>query len=1151
MELTGSDKEQGRRTEGLRTRTSRGRKESLCEKRRASNEHARCIKRSSPISLGYGENKRGVILTLASVIIVLVLLSSCFTFAVSATAQGTNDKISYAEMKADYERIQSSSCMDNSTSSANIPDYQEAMRFFIENRGQFDSSVKFVAVTEFGKALFYDSKVQYLLERYEDGNLSGTDVVTLTFPGSAMINPQGQEVLSHYTNYFVGDPSTWVSGAKNYRSITYQEMWPGIDLTYRFSEKGLKYEFAVDPYVSEQRIEVQVEGAAVYCEPRSLTFDTGTRCLVDGDLTVTQNAIHQDLSAQFLATSNVISFKVEGRDTSKALLIDPLIYSTYLGGSGEDHGQGIAVDANGNTYITGYTNSGDFPTSSPYQAGIGGNWDAFVLKLNAAGSTLAYSTYIGGNAGDFGFGIAVDASGNAYVVGCTFSANFPTFNPYQAAIGGNLDAFVLKLNAAGSALVYSTYLGGSGEDHGDGIAVDASGNAYVVGSTPSTDFPTFSPFQANNGGGWDAIVLKFNAAGSALLYSTYIGGSGNDQGLGIAIDASGNAYVTGFTGVATYFPTFNPYQAAYGGNWDAFALKLNATGSALVYSTFIGGSGDDRGFGIAVDASGNAYVTGSTTSTNFPTSNPYQAANAGGSDVFVLKFNAAGSALVYSTYIGGSGDDRGNGIAVDANENAYVTGDAASTNFANSNAYQASNGGGIDAFLLKMGVLSVPTEPVDLQVSPSNGKVVLSWHTPAFDGNAPITHFKIYRSTTSGGETLLATVGNVLTYDDTTITHQAYYYFVAAVNSIGEGIFSSEAGPVTPYTAPGVPTGLTATPGNAQVVLNWAPPLDSGGREIINYKIYRGTSSSAETYLTSVPNVLAYTDNDRTNGVTYFYKISAVNAVAEGGWSGEASATPISVPTAPTLALATPGNAQVVLVWTAPSSNGGSLITNYKLYRGTTSGGETFLTMVGNFLTYTDPGLTNGQIYYYKVSALNDVGDGSQSNELSATPATVPSAPTLTSATPGNSEVALVWTAPSSNGGSSITNYKLYRGTTSGGETLLATSGNVLTYTDNSLTNGQTYYYTVTAVNPAGEGPFSNELNAEPFGSPTAPQNLQAIPGDAFINLTWQAPINNGGSAITNYQVWRGLSTGAETFFANAGLELWFNDTGLTNGQTY
>ena len=336
----------------------------------------------------------------------------------------------------------------------------------------------------------------------------------------------------------------------------------------------------------------------------------------------------------------------------------------------------------------------------------GGVADAFVLKLNATGSALVYSTYLGGSSQDEASDVRLDATGSAYQSGRTSSTNFPTANPLQPAYGGgNFDDFVAKLNPAGSALVYSTYLGGSGNEGFTAIAVDEAGNVYVASNTTSTNFPTVNPLQPANGGGNDAFVAKLNATGSALVYSTYLGGSGSDLALILAVDHSGNTYVAGRTS-STDFPTVNPLQPAYaGGPFDGFVAKLNAAGSALIYSTYLGGSGDtaENINGIAVDAAGNAYLSG-TAATDFPTANPLQPAYGGGpSDAFAAKINATGSALIYSTYLGGSGSDRGDYIALDAAGNVYMIGWTSSPDFPTKDPLQPDYGGGpFDAFVLKL-----------------------------------------------------------------------------------------------------------------------------------------------------------------------------------------------------------------------------------------------------------------------------------------------------------------------------------------------------------------------------------------------------------------------------------------------------------------
>jgi hypothetical protein len=421
-----------------------------------------------------------------------------------------------------------------------------------------------------------------------------------------------------------------------------------------------------------------------------------------------------------------------------------LIYSTYLGGWWEDQGYSIAVDNAGNAYVIGETGSRDFPTVNPIQENHAGLVDMFIAKISASGGGLVFSTFFGGSGVDYGDGIAVDGEGNVYLTGTTDSADFPTINPIQESRAGDYDVFITKIAASGSVLLYSTYLGGSDDyDRGNGIAVDSAGSAYVTGYTRSTDFPTANPIQGSYAGGErDAFVTKIDASGSALVYSTYLGGNDWDASYGIAVDSAGNAYVTGDTS-STDFPTANPIQGSYaGGNYgdagDAFVTKIDASGSALLYSTYLGGSGHDRvgylGNHIAVDSTGNAYVTGSTTSLDFPLANPIQGANAGSGDVFVTKIDASGNALVYSTYLGGSDGDGGWGIAVDGAGSAYVTGSTGSTDFPTVNPAQDFGGRG-DAFVVKIRTFGaqlsidklasggppwLPGEPVQYAIQMSN-----------------------------------------------------------------------------------------------------------------------------------------------------------------------------------------------------------------------------------------------------------------------------------------------------------------------------------------------------------------------------------------------------------------------------------------------
>jgi hypothetical protein len=511
-------------------------------------------------------------------------------------------------------------------------------------------------------------------------------------------------------------------------------------------------------------------------------FDQGYGIAVDasGNAYVTG----QTASADFPATPGAFQTNYGGGDifvTKVNPATNALVYSTYItGGSGN----AIAVDASGNAYVTGETLSTNFPVTPGAFTTPPNGFDTFIAKLNATGSGLVYSSRFGGNFDDFGRAIALDGNGNAYITGWTkclsTTCTFPVVNAFQPAYGGgNNDAFVTKMNAGGSALVYSTFLGGgrflnTTDDWGEGIAVDSAGSAYVTGYTYSLDFPvTPGAFQTTNNDSLDAFVTKLTPEGSALVYSTYLGGRGREQAQAIAIDAFGNAYVTGLTesedntstSLNEGFPT-TPGAFQTRGSFDAFVTKLNPQGSALVYSTYLGGPADtshngvDRGWGIAVDVAGNATVTGDTSSANFPVAAAFQPAQAGGlSDTFVTKLNAAGSALVYSTYLGGSLTDEGRAIALDAGGNTYATGDTSSFDFPTARPAQASNGGGLnnhdDAYLVKISETSGGPSPTP---TPTPAPTSTPTPTPTPTPQATLASLVLSPSSINGGGSAQGTV---------------------------------------------------------------------------------------------------------------------------------------------------------------------------------------------------------------------------------------------------------------------------------------------------------------------------------------------------------------------------------------------------------
>jgi hypothetical protein len=592
---------------------------------------------------------------------------------------------------------------------------------FEANHGQFDSQVKFLA-----------RRSQYHVF------LTPTETVLVldAAPGPVRMhlldaNPaprlEGLDRLAGKAHYFGGnDPARWVTDVPTFARVRYHEVYPGIDVIYYGRDGHIEYDLIVAPAADPSRITLAFSGI----DALVLTPAGDLRLLVaGGDLRLHAPVVYQErdghrdaiparyvpLPASEGSPRHRVRVALGPYDPARPLVIDPvLVYSTYLGGSGEENVSGelftvggIARHSDGSAYVTGSTTSADFPTANAVQP-LRGVGTAFVTKLDPSGARV-YSTYLGGSLLSEGQKVTVDAAGHAYVIGWTMSRDFPTVGALQPVYGGGEgDAFVAKLNPAGSALVYSTYLGGAKTEYGYAIAVDASGNAHVAGYTESTDFPTVNARQAAFGGGqFDPFIAKINPSGSALVYSTYHGGTKEEEALGIKVDAAGNAYVVGWTS-SPDFPLLNPIQGTFGGgSGDAYVLKLSPTGS-LLYSTYLGGSGEEQGYGIALDPTGSAYVTGTTGSVNFPTVRAFQATFGGQADAFVTKLNPAGSAIVYSTYLGGGGRDEGRGIAVSLGGEAFVAGRTASSNFPLVTPVQAALGGDFDAFVVKLDANGVP-----------------------------------------------------------------------------------------------------------------------------------------------------------------------------------------------------------------------------------------------------------------------------------------------------------------------------------------------------------------------------------------------------------------------------------------------------------
>ncbi|MEZ5352150.1 MAG: SBBP repeat-containing protein [Bryobacteraceae bacterium] len=545
---------------------------------------------------------------------------------------------------------------------------------------------------------------------------AGGRSVTLTFPGARSgVIPEAASAPSGVANLLMGsDPSRWRRDLPIVSGVNYRELYPGVDLQFHAGGGEsriavVKSEFHVAPGGDPSRIELKYEGAdRVEVGPGGeLVVTTG-----DGQLREEAPVVYQPIGGVRVSVTGryridddgMVGFELGAYDRGHELVIDPVLtYSSFVGGSRIDSAMAVAADSAGNAYVAGWADSTDLPLVSP-AASFRGSVDAFVCKINPSGTGVLYATYLGGSGDDRAQAIEVDAGGNAWVAGYTASSNYPTASPLQSSRGGGRDAFVTKLSSAG-ALLMSTYWGGGANDEANAIAVDQFNQVYVGGETTSSNFPTRFAFQTSNRGSKDGFLFKIGVSGQ-ITFSTYIGGSGEDSVNAVGISPVLTPYVAGCT-ASSNFPTRNAQQPLLSGAQDGFVVRFDGDAANLVFGTFLGGNGGGLGRtecvnAMAVDGFGNAYVTGVTSSTNFPVLNAFQSTRGGSTyDGFVTKISSDGVRL-YSSYLGGRGLDVGNAIRVDSSRRAYVSGYTSSNNFPAVSALQGNVGGGYDAFLTQV-----------------------------------------------------------------------------------------------------------------------------------------------------------------------------------------------------------------------------------------------------------------------------------------------------------------------------------------------------------------------------------------------------------------------------------------------------------------
>ncbi|MBC7348495.1 MAG: SBBP repeat-containing protein [Candidatus Aminicenantes bacterium] len=897
--------------------------------------------------------------------------------------------------------------------------------------------------------------------------------VRLDFVGA---NPETVIKPLHRTetrvSYFRGGPDNWFAALPAYQRLAYRELWPGVDLYLGGQSSRLKCEFVLAPGTDPSTIKLNYRGATAVRinekgqlevstpagsfldeAPLAFQYKSGKKVPVEVRFEIIEQKIGDNGLVNCLHT-----FKTGDYDRSLPLYIDPaiLVYSGYLGGSYNDRALALALDQNGYVYLTGWTGSLDFPVAVGPDLTYNGpslGTDAFVAKINPSGSGLVYCGFLGGSNDDGGAGIAVDSSGYVYVCGYTKSTDFPVYGgPYTtpgANIGLSGDGFISKINPAGTALVYSGYLGGSGADVANSAAVDSSGRAYLCGTTESSDFPTGIGPDTSHNGLKDAFVCRVAASGSSLDWSGFIGGTADDIGSWLALDGSGNVYLTGYTSSTQgqLFPVKNGPYLTHKGGLEAFITKIASTGNSIIYCGYIGGTGDDYGAGVAVNQNGEAFVAGLTNSqSGLPLLVGPDLTYNGGWEAFISRVNQNGTGLIYSGYVGGSLDDFGLAVAVDSQDIAYLAGASDSADFPVAGGPYSSYAGGRDAFLM-----AVQADGSGFYFSSFLGgsdREEANGVAAYGDGNCYLAGF-----TRSWDFPVL--VGPFLQPG-------------GGVGNLAEDAFVTRIYGLIP---PASPANLRQT---AVTVNSVSLAWDDRSNNEDGFKIERKTGASGtwSQIATVGANVTSFQNTGLSEGSSYYYRVRAYNSAGDSAYSNELAV--LTLPAGPTnLAAAAVHERRVNLSWT--DNSGGE--TGFRVERKTGSGSWSALTnLAADVTSYPDISVVESTTYTYRVFAYNGSGDSVPSNEATVTtPAlTVPLAPSdLQAVVLSASSLRLNWVDNAYN----EDGFLIERKTGAGGSwSQVGTAGeDATTFTDSGLSELTTYYYRVRAYNSAGQSDYSNE----------------------------------------------------------------------------
>jgi len=1112
--------------------------------------------------------------------------------------------------------------------------------FFIENRGQADEGCgRYYSMGDPLSVAFGDDWFAYFYNPPGSTNKASSALIKVRFMDASEVNLRPMDATQMTLSYMLGnDESKWLNGISSYRTLIYEDLWDDIDLRFLFSDGQMKYEFIVPPGNDPGNIQLMYEGVDdMMIDPIDKDL-----CLSNSLLTLKDRrpyAYHLDggvrsrVPCEFDITQDpVVGFMLGIEEVTRTTIIDPGInFFSFIGGGQYDYGNGLAQDANGDLYLTGWTNSPNFPTTAGvydrtldqidsyiacingsdgtirYISFIGGGLDdratdvvvtgdgnaiilgntyskdfpitpgamnltsssqspdVFITMIDPRGSGPIYSCVIGGNKTDSGLALAVDPSGCTYLTGYTSSDDLPVSGSAfdQERSSGSTDAFVMKISAIGDSIVYCSYLGGTNEENlGEkvGIVVDNASCAYVCGQTSSDDFPTVpGSYDTSFNGVKDIFITKFNENGSALIFSTYLGGSRTDDSNAICLDGNGRVLVTGHTTSQDYPRSSNAFDVIYNGESEALLTILDPNGTTLEVSSYLGGSSAEVGYGITVDEFGNPYICGYTLSHDFPTTNDgFDNTFNGIRDAFVVKMDPNGTDVLASTFIGGSDEDRAREVLVTGSGYVSVIGETHSVDFPTTiSAPYTRHSGQADTFVCSFRFDPIqgvaPGPPRNLTGIGGDRAYDIEWRPPSVDGGSPILNYTLYLGPSTSD---LTPAQNVSSYphefsSTMAIAGRIYYAAVSASNTIGEGPLSNIIN-VTPFGQPTPPQNLSWESGSVSVNLSWDEPDDIGDLPVLGYWVYRGnTKMTLDRIVVVGPEKLFYVDEGLEIGREYYYKVCAYNARGNGTFTEIIDAIPTGPPGMPRDLEVIAEDGVVTLQWTPPASDGGRPILGYHIYRGATIESITEYESIAVFLSFQDDNVTNGKDYYYTIQPFNANGDGSRSPIVHARPVGKPGPPVVSKIFEGDRRISLNWTPPNDDGGSTIVGYNVYRGEDGTELKLFKRLGNTLSWTDTDVVNGIKYYYRVSAFNNVNEGVLSELVVAKPLGYPGSPRDVGISQEGSQFRLTWTSPMDWGGAESLNYIVMRGTSIDGLEFLVDVSFDQFYIDKDIGHLQRY